>query len=155
MAVTGARAGSPACAVARLGPGGPWIGFAPTLDDGYALVVGDGAATRRRQAALDELVALAMVYFEDGLPGPPEDLAATLGDIGALVRHVAEVAPPQPRPVPYQEAVDAIDDGLPADVVLERLARLLSALGEGGEAEDLLRLRAAALSPRETEPKRS
>ena len=36
-----------ACAVGRLGPAGPWIGFAPTMDDGYALIVetNDGAAT--------------------------------------------------------------------------------------------------------------
>ena len=38
-----------ACAVGRLGPAGPWIGFAPTLDDGYALVV----------------------ETDDGLPRPP------------------------------------------------------------------------------------
>ena len=42
-----------ACAVGRVDPDGPWVGFAPTLDDGYALVVGtdDGAAAagaRRR-----------------------------------------------------------------------------------------------------------
>ena len=29
-----------ACAVGRIGEGGPWVGFAPTMDDRYALVIG-------------------------------------------------------------------------------------------------------------------
>ncbi|MDQ4036226.1 MAG: hypothetical protein M3153_09870, partial [Chloroflexota bacterium] len=80
-----------ACAVGRIGPDGPWVGFAPTLDDGYALVVGGVAGgSRRLPADADDLLALASVYFEDALEQPPDELAATLGDSGALVRHVAE-----------------------------------------------------------------
>ena len=58
---------APACAVGRLGPDGPWVGFAPTLDDGYALV--DRSAERggsgERPPTRDDLLALAVAYFED------------------------------------------------------------------------------------------
>lgn len=132
----------PACAVGRLEEGGPWIGFAPTLDDGYALTVGMDDGTRQSPAGSDDLVALAILYFEDAVIGPPEELAATLGDIGSVVRHAAErVEDPDARRR-YDEAVDAIDDGLAADVVLSRLER---ALGEDVPAAAHLRRRVASL----------
>lgn len=115
-----------ACAVGRISAGGPWVGFAPALDDGYALVVGmpDGSA-RRAAAEPDDLIALAIAYFEDALPAPPEELAATHGDIGSLVRHLAEHEADAQRRGAVQEAVDAIDDGLAADVVVGRLVGCL------------------------------
>ncbi len=115
-----------ACAVGRLGPAGPWIGFAPTMDDGYALVVetNDGAATAL--AAPDDLIALAIAYFADELAAPPEALAATHGDIGALVRHLATATVDAERVRDLNEAVDAVDDGLAADVVVVRLSRCLT-----------------------------
>lgn len=132
-----------ACAVGRIGPDGPWAGFAPTLDDGYALVVGGTAdASRRAPAAGDELVALATVYFDETLDEPPDDLAATLGDIGALVRHVAEHETDPERRRILGEAVDAVDDGLAADVTIARLGR---ALGEGVDAAALIRERVSQL----------
>lgn len=121
-----------ACAVGRIGPDGPWVGFAPTLEDGYALVLGglpDGA--RRVRADDSDLLALAALYFEETLDEPPEELAATLGDIGSLVRHVAEHEPDAERRRLLDEAVDAVDDGLAADVTIARLWR---ALGEGVDA---------------------
>lgn len=135
----------PACAVGRLDPDGPWIGFAPSLDDGYALTVGGTGAPggARVAAAPHDLIALAILYFEDALAGPPEELAATLGDIGAVVRHAAERITDAPSRRAFDEAVDAIDDGLAADVVLDRLAR---ALGDGVDAADHLRRRIAALT---------
>ena len=135
----------PACAVGRLDPDGPWIGFAPSLDDGYALTVGGTGAPggARVAAAPHDLIALAILYFEDALAGPPEELAATLGDIGAVVRHAAERITDGPSRRAFDEAVDAIDDGLAADVVLDRLAR---ALGDGADAADHLRRRVAALT---------
>lgn len=135
----------PACAVGRLDPDGPWIGFAPSLDDGYALTVGGTGAPggARVAAAPRDLIALAILYFEDALAGPPEELAATLGDIGAVVRHAAERITDAPSRRAFDEAVDAIDDGLAADVVLDRLAR---ALGDGVDAADHLRRRIAALT---------
>lgn len=136
----------PACAVGRLDPDGPWIGVAPSLDDGYALTIGatDAAGSgsvQRIPAEPRDLVALAILYFEDGLAEPPEDFAATLGDIGAIVRHAAERVTDVPSRRVFDEAVDAIDDGLAADVVLDRLAR---AFGAGADAADHLRRRVAA-----------
>lgn len=127
----------PACAVGRLGPDGPWIGFAPTVDDGYALVVG-GRSPTRVTAAPEDLIALALAYFEDLLPEPPEELAATLGDIAGIVRHAAERISDPERRRAYDEAVDAIDDGLAADVMVDRLAR---AFGDGGDVVAHLRRR--------------
>ena len=127
---------APACAVGRLAPDGPWVGFAPTMDDAYALVIGTpSGATRRVPAQPDELLALVLAYFEEVLDEPPDELAATHGDIGALVRHVAEHEPDPARRALVGEAVDAIDDGLAVDVVTARLGRLLPM-----EADPLARL---------------
>ena len=133
----------PPCAVGRLEPDGPWIGFAPTLDDGYALTIGSAGAVRQADAEPLDLLALAVLYFEDAGEAPPEDLAATHGDIGAIVRHAAERIDDATRRQAADESVDAIDDGLAADVVIERLER---AVGEGVDALDHLRRRAAALA---------
>ena len=134
----------PACAVGRLDPGGPWVGFEPILDDGYALTVRAEGRTRRRRAEATDLVALAVLYFEDSVEAPPEELAATHGDIGAIVRHAAERVDDPARRHAFQEAVDAIDDGLAADVVIERLQR---ALGGEVDAIDHLRRQVASLAP--------
>src|SRR5688500_16232820 len=107
----------PACVVGRLDPDGPWIGFAPTLDDGYALTVRGGQRSDRWPADPIDLLAMAVLYFEDGVEAPPEDVAATHGDIGAIVRHAADRVVPAARAA-TAEAVDAIDDGLAADVVI-------------------------------------
>lgn len=126
-----------ACAVGRIGPSGPWVGFAPTLDDGYALVVGGiGYGSLRAFADGDDLVALATIYFDETLDEPPDDLAATLGDIGSLVRHVAEHETDPERRRLLGEAVDAVDDGLAADVTIARLGR---ALGAGVDATARIR----------------
>jgi hypothetical protein len=118
-----------ACAVGRIGPDGPWFGFAPAIDDGYELVVGGGPAPSRRVADVDDLLCLAIAYFEDELDAPPEELAATHADIGSLVRHVAEHEAEAGRRRLLGEAVDAVDDGLPADAVVGRLRLCL----EGAE----------------------
>ena len=132
-----------ACAVGRVGPSGPWVGFAPTIDDGYALVVGGLAGGFRRAAAdAEDLLALASAYFEESLDEPPEELAATLGDIGSLVRHVAEHEVDPERRRLLGEAVDAVDDGLAADVTIARLGR---ALGDGVDAAARIRGRVSVL----------
>ena len=113
-----------ACAVGRLAPDGPWIGFAPTLDDGYALVVG-GPVSGTAAAGPDDLLSLAVAYFEEALSAPPDELAATHADIGALVRHLAVHEEDAERRRRLGEAVDAVDDGLAADVVVSRLDRCL------------------------------
>ena len=89
-------------------------------------------------AAPEDLTALALAYFEDLHPEPPEELAATLGDIAGIVRHAAERISDPERRRAYDEAVDAIDDGLAADVMVDRLAR---AFGDGGDVVAHLRRR--------------
>lgn len=137
----------PACAVGRLAEDGPWVGFAPSLDDGYDLTVGDlPGGARRTPARPADLIALAILYFEESLAEPPEELAATLGDIGSLVRHAAgRITDPVARHA-HEEAVDAIDDGLAADVVLERLGRAFDPGGHGEGAATHLRRRVASLA---------
>ena len=129
-----------ACVVGRLDPDGPWIGFAPTLDDGYALTVAGVDGGDSLPAEPMDLLALAVMYFEDVVEAPTEDVGATHGDIGAIVRHAAERVGDDAR-ASASEAVDAIDDGLAADVVLERLQRTL---GDGVDAVAHLRRRIAA-----------
>jgi hypothetical protein len=130
-----------ACAVGRLDPDGPWIGFAPTMEDRYALVVGrdDQVVAVAGETGPGDLVALAIAYFADELGAPPESLAATHGDLGALVRAVAEAEPDPSRRSLLNEAVDAVDDGLAADVVVWRLSRCL-----GGDEDPAERLRRRA-----------
>jgi hypothetical protein len=129
---------APACAVGRIGPGGPWVGFAPTLDDGYALVVEGSGGSRRGEADGDLLLAIAIAYFEDALERPPDDLAATHADIGSLVRHLAEAEADATRRRLLKEAVDAIDDGLAADAVIARLVAALSSEMASNPVERLL-----------------
>lgn len=134
-----------ACTVGRLGGDGPWLGFAPSLDDGYELVITDASRPRpyRAPATADDLLCLAVAYFDEGLDAPPEELAATHGDIGALVRHVAARERNAERAAALAEAVDAIDDGLAGDAVISALARCL---GPGVDALAVLERRAAALA---------
>jgi hypothetical protein len=133
---------APACAVGRLTAGGPWVGFAPTIDDGYALVVGTDRSSVRGSATAADILALALAYFEERLVEPPEELAATHGDIGAIVRHAADRVVEEPLGRALRDAVDAIDDGLAADAVIERLAH---AFGAGGDPIGHLRRRATEL----------
>ncbi len=112
------------CLVGRLGDDGPWLGFAPSLDDGYLLLAADRTSTWRAPASAEDLLCLAIAYFEDALGEPPEHLAATHADIGALVRHVAARADAG-RAARLAEAVDAIDDGLHGDAVIAALTRCL------------------------------
>lgn len=122
---------SAACAVGRLGEEGPWVGFAPALDDGYALVVGEADAVGRGDPADgDDLVCLAIAYFAEALAEPPEALAATHADIGSLVRHLSAVEADTAQRRLLDEAVDAIDDGLAADVVVGRLTMCLKGAEE-------------------------
>jgi hypothetical protein len=132
----------PACVVGRLDPGGPWIGFAPTLDDGYALTVTAEGRSDRLPAEPVDLIALAVLYFEEAVESPPEEMAATHGDIGAIVRHASERVGSDSRST-TAEAVDAIDDGLAADVVIGRLQRVL---GDEVDAIAHLRRRVARLA---------
>ena len=136
-----------ACAVGRLGEDGPWVGFAPTLDDGYAIVVGsdERAVVSGPTPTRTDLLSLALVYFEEPFDTPPDEMAATHGDIGALVRHVAEHEGEPSRRRLVDDVVDAVDDGLAAEVTSARLRR---ALGDGSEPVARLRRRVAELLER-------
>ncbi len=138
--------GGAACAVGRVAPDGAWVGFAPTLEDGYAIVVGaPDRPTLRAPAGRRELLALATLYFDESLDPPPDELAATLGDIGSLVRHVAEHETDAARLRLLTDAVDAVDDGLAADVTIGRLGR---ALGDEIDAAAMIRSRVDELLAR-------
>ena len=93
-------------------------------------------------ADADDLLALASLYFEEALDPAPDELAATLGDIGSVVRHVAEHETDLDRRRVLGEAVDAVDDGLAADVTIARLRR---ALGDGVDAAARIRDRVELL----------
>lgn len=136
--------GGAACAVGRLSADGPWVGFAPSFDDGYELVVGrPGGELHRGLADREDLLALAVAYFEDALAEPPEALAAMHADIGSLVRHVADRESHRGLRRLLSEAVDAIDDGLATDVVV---GRLRVCLPDGEEPVARLTRRAADLA---------
>ncbi len=126
--------------------GGPaWVGFTRT-GDGYRLAcagASDALTVSRRTGAAcwDELVVVALAYFEEALDPPPPELEATQEDLAGLLRWLAsEQADPARRRL-LDEAIDAVDDGLAADVVVDRLTRVRDSLsGAGNEQADLLDL---------------
>lgn len=125
-----------------------WVGIA-YQQDRYRVVFGtsDGSliaspATRQRA----ELVAAAIAYFTDELAEPPPGLEATHADVGDLLRWLVTTESDPRRRRLMQEAVDAVDDGLPAEVVLAHLAAAYgSASGEPVDAIDRLSSRYRSL----------
>jgi hypothetical protein len=91
-------------------------------------------------ALRDGLVAAALAFFLAALDDPPVELEATQADIAGLV---ASLVSRDPTDAPAREALDAIDDGLPADAVALRLQRLLP---PATDAVTILRGRLAAIS---------
>jgi hypothetical protein len=132
----------PVRAIGRLGPGEPWVGFAASAD-GHRLVFGraDGSLatdpTTNRVDRQAGLVAAAVAFFLALLADPPAELEATQADIAGLVSGLVTEGVEDAGP--EREALDAIDDGLPAEAVALRLQRLLPA---GAEALTILRARA-------------
>lgn len=133
------------CAIGRLEPAGPWIGFS-LAEGSYRLAVGDTDRIRTGRADDDLLLALAIVYFEDVLEDPPPSMEATHADLSDLVRNVAQRAADADGRRLLDEAIDSIDDGLAVDEVIGRLgaARRRTAT-EQAEPLDLLRERVSAL----------
>jgi hypothetical protein len=134
------------CAIGRLDPDGPWVGFARS-GDRYQLAVGGDDELIAVDADDDLLLALAIVYFEDVLEDPPPSIEATHADVSELVRAVAGRAPDEPTRRLLSEAVDAIDDGLAEDEVIGRLVASRRAPKEQADPLGLLRERVAALRP--------
>ncbi|MDQ2935251.1 MAG: hypothetical protein M3R49_09805 [Chloroflexota bacterium] len=129
-------AGASPSAIGRLFARGPWVGFALGAE-GYALAFDDLeggvrlAAAPSRAGLRDDLLAIAICYFDEAFGEAPADLEATHAEIGDLLRWLAE-SERDPACAPLlREAADAVDDGLPADVVIARLA---AAGGHGADA---------------------
>lgn len=127
-------AGIPAAtlvAIGRVEPGGTWVGFARLADGRYVAARGDGAGTAVLDTAGDrsraDLLAMATAYFTEVLADAPPDLEATQGDIAELLRWLTATAPDAEQRHRLQEAVDGVDDGLAADVVIARLTAALAA----------------------------
>ena len=141
-AATPAEGGGPVHAIGRLGPDGPWIGFARSVG-GHRLVVGraDGSvATDPTTDPVDRragLVAAALSFYLGTLSDPPAELEATQADIAGLVSELSSGDVDEAEA--WREALDAIDDGLPAEAVALRLQRLLP---PGADALTILRARA-------------
>jgi hypothetical protein len=133
------------CAIGRLDPDGPWVGFTHAADGGYQLVAGHTDGLRSAPADPDLLLALAIVYFENVLEDPPPSLEATHADMSELVRWVAAGAEDEPARRLLSEAVDAIDDGLGEDEVIGRLVAARRAPREQADPLGLLRERVGAL----------
>ena len=135
----GAQGAASVSAIGRLGDGpAPWFGVAAS-PSGHRLVFAEadgrlvyppGDPPRQTR---DLLLALA-AYFEGGTGDPPPELEATQSDAAAALawlidardRHVGlSVAA-------LRRALDAIDDGMPPDVVVGLLYEAMGAdsLGE-------------------------
>lgn len=141
----------PVRAVGRLGPGEPWVGFVPSTE-GHCLVFGRADGSLETDPTTDPedrragLLAAAVAFFLALLPDPPAELEATQADIADLVSGLVTEGGGDAGP--GREALDAIDDGLPAEAVALYLQRLLPA---GADALTILRAR-ARLSTAEGRP---
>jgi plasmid stabilization system protein ParE len=109
------------------GHAGVWVGI-ERGPDGFHLVFGESITDLHWQSPAsghertDELLASAVAYFQESLPSPTPEIEATQADLGDLVRWLAADETDDSRRRWLQEVVDAIDDGLAADVVIRRLS---------------------------------
>ena len=112
-------------AVGRLTADGTWVGLRRS-PDGWDLVFGapDGSVPSDavETADRDALIAAASAYFSEALTDPPAAYEATQADLAALIAWLAETEPDRGGAARLREALDAVDDGLPGDVVAGRLA---------------------------------
>ena len=118
----------PAVAIGRLAPdGADWVGIRQRQGR-YDLVIGhDGLIVATRRASPEEIVLAALVYFAQVLEPPPAEVEATHEDVANAVRRLAAREDDPRRASLLTEAIDAIDDGLAADEVMNRLAAALPA----------------------------
>ena len=131
-------------AIGRLEPGGAWIGFAPDGAGGYRLVRGDGtnlAAVTTDDAHLrGDLLALSIAYFAEVFADAPPELEATQADVAELIRWLQATAPDATEARQLQEAVDGVDDGLAADVLIARLTEAMVATDAARPLDPVARL---------------
>jgi hypothetical protein len=118
---------SAASAIGLLFTRGPWVGFARG-SEGYALAFGVPhggvrlASAPSRAELRDDLLAIAICFFDEAFGDAPADLEATHAEIGEMLRWLVESEPDPTCARLLHEAADAVDDGLPGDVVIARLA---------------------------------
>jgi len=133
------------CAIGRFAPDGTWVGFTREAGE-YRLAIGLGNEVRTESADGDLMLALAIAYFDDALDDPPPEIEATQADLSDLVRQLAHHEVDTARRRLLDEAVDAIDDGLAVDAVINRLTAARSDPGkEQADPVDLLLARVEAL----------
>lgn len=146
---------APVVAIGRMGPRGPWVGFVKDAA-GFHLAVaqpGEAAAVSPAGGAnrVAELLAAAIVYFEEALDPPPPELEATQADLAELLAWMATQTDTSRKQL-VREALDAIDDGLAGDAVVARLSEAGRRLGgktvEQADAIDLLTQRVKDLRGR-------
>jgi len=134
-------------AVGRIGPHGPWVGFVSDAG-GFHLAFaqpGEAAAVSPARGAnrVAELLAAAIVYFEEALDPAPPELEATQADLAELLAWMTAKTDAGRRHL-VREALDAIDDGLAGDAVVARLSEARSGLAEeAAEQADAIDLLAA------------
>lgn len=143
-------AAGPVRAIGRLSDG-PLVGIEPDAD-GYRLAFGLPDGTWLADPATDRLerrsglVAGAIAFFLASLDDPPADLEATHADLARVVGSLAySLTTPEERAT-ISQALDAVDDGLPADAVALRLLPLLPA--PDADPIEILRARYARANPR-------
>lgn len=124
------RAAEPVRVIGRLPPDGPLVGIEPG-GDGYRLAFGLADGTWLADPTTDPvdrragLVASAIAFFLASLDYPPAEMEATQADLARVVESLArDLTSPEERATASQ-ALDAVDDGLPADAVALRLLPLL------------------------------
>jgi hypothetical protein len=123
------RAAEPVRAIGRL-PDGPLVGI-ELAGNGYRLAFGLPDGTWLADPAADPLerrsglVAGAIAFFLASLDDPPADLEATHADLARVVESLAPSLTSLEERATVNQALDAVDDGLPADAVALRLLPLL------------------------------
>ena len=143
------RAAGPVRALGLL-PDGPLVGIQPA-GDGFRLAFGLPDGTWLADPATDPperrtgLVASAIAFFLASLDDPPADLEATHADLARVVESLTpSLTTPEERGT-VSQALDAVDDGLPADAVALRLLPLLPS--PEADPVEILRARYARANP--------
>jgi hypothetical protein len=123
------RVAEPVRAIGRL-PDGSLVGIEPA-SDGYGLAFGLPDGTWLADPTTDPLerryglVAGAIAFFLASLDDPPADVEATHADLARVVESLAPGLTSDEERATLSQALDAVDDGLPADAVALRLLPLL------------------------------